>query len=330
MALKKTEHRDHNGLLIAPATGTDTPVVHQPATGTPVVHQPTTVTPQASAYDPVLGTGQAVAEDQATGKLVATGQSRPKVTRPGIDPATGQPFLTRPRTVIDDDLDLADAQAKAGDPLAEVPDEIEGDDSSRFARDLEEAVTSGKPLKMSLAEAVSMFEPQAKPSVPSIFDTFAVQQPQPKDMGAMSGSHEDDLDEACSTVAMFADELSAEQANKVYLALRQYHTLSLGNYGADFDISQEIGEQLAIAKAMRARLLDEEGRLNERFSAREAKEVMSACSTLIGVLMKSQQELLSFRRVLMVENATKRALDTLPREAQDAYLQELERQLATT
>lgn len=312
MALKKTEHRGHNGLLNDPdpdhATGTDTPVVHQP----------TTVTPQASVYDPHNGKVD----------LVATGQSRPKVTRPGIDPATGQPFLTRPRTVIDDDLDAADG--KAGDPLAGVPDEVEGDDSSRFARDLEEAVTSGKPLKMSLAEAVSMFEPQPKPTVPSIFDTFAVQQPQPKDMGAMSGSHEDDLDEACSTVAMFADELTAEQANKVYLALRQYHTLSLGNYGADFDISQEIGEQLAIAKAMRARLLDEEGRLNERFSAREAKEVMSACSTLIGVLMKSQQELLSFRRVLMVENATKRALDTLPREAQDAYLQELERQLATT
>lgn len=328
MALKKTEHRDHNGLLIAPATGTDTPVVHRP---TGVNHQP-------SVYDPQLGrglgNGEGVGKDSQEGtgaaQVVGTGaaQPRPKVTRPGIDPATGQPFLTRPRTVIDDDLDLADG--KAGDPLAGVPDEVEGDDSSRFARDLEEAVTSGKPLKMSLAEAVSMFEPQAKPTVPSIFDTFAVQQPQPKDMGAMSGSHEDDLDEACSTVAMFADELTAEQANKVYLALRQYHTLSLGNYGADFDISQEIGEQLAIAKAMRARLLDEEGRLNERFSAREAKEVMSACSTLIGVLMKSQQELLSFRRVLMVENATKRALDTLPREAQDAYLQELERQLATT
>lgn len=288
------------GLGTGTGTGTGTAAGNDQATGTA---QPT-VTPQVSAYDPP--------------------KVRPHPGRPGPQDLIAMSGAGRPRTAIDEDLDRAD------DPLARVPDVVEGDPDSRFARDLEESITSGKPLRMSMAEAVAMFEPQPKPAVPSIFDTFAVKPVQPKDMGAMDGSHENELDEACSVITLFADELSAEQANKVYLALRQHHTLSLGNYGADFDVSQEIGEQLAIAKAMRARLLDEEGRLNERFSAREAKEVMSACSTLIGVLMKSQQELLSFRRVLMVENATKRALDTLPREAQDAYLHELERQLATT
>ena len=316
MALKRINQGPDTGLLEvvdqASGTGNDqvtgndqdtdqaTAAGNDQATGTA---QPT-VTPQVSAYDPP--------------------KVRPHPGRPGPQDLVAMSGANRPRTAIDDDLDKAD------DPLARVPDAIEGDPDSRFARDLEESITSGKPLRMSMAEAAAMFEPQPKPAVPSIFDTFAVKPVQPKDMGAMDGSHEDELDEACSVITLFADELSAEQANRVYLALRQHHTLSLGNYGADFDVSQEIGEQLAIAKAMRARLLDEEGRLNERFSAREAKEVMSACSTLIGVLMKSQQELLSFRRVLMVENATKRALDTLPREAQDAYLHELERQLATT
>lgn len=143
----------------------------------------------------------------------------------------------------------------------------------------------------------------------------------------LSGGQSEDLEEAALIVTDFARELTREQATQVYTALRQHHTLSLGDYGAEFDVSAEIGEQLGIARAMRARLLDSEGRLSERFSAREAKEVVSACSTLITVLMKSHKELMSFRRILMIENAVKAALDTLPREAQDTYLAELTRQL---
>ncbi len=138
-----------------------------------------------------------------------------------------------------------------------------------------------------------------------------------------------DLDMAVEEICGYAEYLTTEQAQRVYIKLRHAHSeVGIGQaYGADFDVSSEIGEQITVVKAMRARLIDEEGRLTARFSAKEAKEILGASNALNQTIMKFQKEITNFQRLIMVENAVKAALDTLPREAQEAFLVALNAQL---
>lgn len=138
-----------------------------------------------------------------------------------------------------------------------------------------------------------------------------------------------DLDMAVEEICGYAEYLTTEQAQRLYIKLRHAHSeVGIGQaYGADFDVSSEIGEQITVVKAMRARLIDEEGRLTARFSAKEAKEILGASNALNQTIMKFQKEITNFQRLIMVENAVKAALDTLPREAQEAFLASLNEQL---
>lgn len=140
------------------------------------------------------------------------------------------------------------------------------------------------------------------------------------------------LDASVEDICNFADMLSTEQAQRLYIKLRHAHSeVGIGQaYGADFDVSQEIGEQITVVKAMRARLIDADGRLTARFSAKEAKEILGASNALNQTIMKFQKEITNFQRLIMVENAVKSALDTLPREAQEKYLEVLTQQLTNT
>lgn len=138
-----------------------------------------------------------------------------------------------------------------------------------------------------------------------------------------------ELDAAVDELCEFAEHLTTEQAQRLYISLRHSHNeVGIGQpYGADFDVSAEIGEQITVVKAMRARLIDADGRLTERFSAKEAKEILGASNALNQTIMKFQKEITNFQRLIMVENAVKKALDTLPREAQEAYMVALNEQL---
>lgn len=138
-----------------------------------------------------------------------------------------------------------------------------------------------------------------------------------------------EVDDCVDTLCAFPEQMSAEQAKRLYIALRHSHSdVGLGDaYGADFDVSAEIGEQITLVRAMRARLINSDGQLNERFSAKEAKEIMGASNALNQTLMKFQAQITNFQRLIKVENAVKAALSTLPREAQEVYLRVLEEQL---
>ena len=138
-----------------------------------------------------------------------------------------------------------------------------------------------------------------------------------------------ELEEAVELIVQFCEEVSGEDAQRLYLSLRAHHNVSMaGGYGADFDLSAEIGEQITLCRAMRGRLIDSEGKLNERFSAKEAKEILSASNSLNQTLMKFQKEITNFQRLMQVENAMKKAIANLPRENQEIFADDLERQLA--
>lgn len=189
------------------------------------------------------------------------------------------------------------------------------------ADDAEIFLAAEASVLRQLAERVSAQAALVKPSgldgIAQIASSF--------DMTDGSG----EIDDCVDTLCAFPEQMTAEQAKRLYIALRHSHSdVGLGeSYGADFDVSAEIGEQITLVRAMRARLINSDGQLNERFSAKEAKEIMGASNALNQTLMKFQAQITNFQRLIKVENAVKAALSTLPREAQEEYLRVLEEQL---
>lgn len=185
------------------------------------------------------------------------------------------------------------------------------------ADDAEIFLAAEQAVLRKRAERATLSKPTGLDAIPQIASSF----------DTTTGYGE--VDDCVDTLCAFPEQMTAEQAKRLYIALRHSHSdVGLGeSYGADFDVSAEIGEQITLVRAMRARLINSDGQLNERFSAKEAKEIMGASNALNQTLMKFQAQITNFQRLIKVENAVKAALSTLPREAQEEYLRVLEEQL---
>ena len=99
-------------------------------------------------------------------------------------------------------------------------------------------------------------------------------------------------------------------------------------YGADFDLAEEINSQIKVVRALRAKILGEDGSLNEGINAREAKELIASGTTMVSTLMKHHKDIVNQDRLMAVEAATIEAVKTLPPENQEAFFETLERGLA--
>ena len=73
-------------------------------------------------------------------------------------------------------------------------------------------------------------------------------------------------------------------------------------YGAQFSLAQELDRQLTMTSALRQSIIDPmTGRPKSEVSPREAKEVISACSTLFAMLMKHQETVRTYERQVNFE-----------------------------
>lgn len=73
-------------------------------------------------------------------------------------------------------------------------------------------------------------------------------------------------------------------------------------YGAQFSLAQELDRQLTMTSALRQSIIDPmTGRPKSDVSPREAKEVISACSTLFAMLMKHQETVRTYERQVNFE-----------------------------
>lgn len=93
-------------------------------------------------------------------------------------------------------------------------------------------------------------------------------------------------------------------------------------YGFSFSMQAEIDRQLSVITTMR-RLLQTSG---ENSSSRDMKELISASSTLINMIMKHQEQVRTYERQMKVERSIGEALKKFP-EIREAYLKELELRL---
>ena len=130
------------------------------------------------------------------------------------------------------------------------------------------------------------------------------------------------LEHEVMTIIEKHEWLTPEQVN----ALAEVISVYGGNevaYGADFDIKNEINDQIKMVRAMRKDVLGADGNVRGGKSLRELKEVISASTTLTQLIMKSHETILNHDRQRAMETAMHEALKTLPKEAQDIFFDTL-------
>lgn len=98
-------------------------------------------------------------------------------------------------------------------------------------------------------------------------------------------------------------------------------------YGVGFDLMSEIEEQLEIVRAMKNQVFTFSGSVKPGVEFKDAKAVMDSNHKMIGTLMTHMKELVNMRALQEIEEATHKAIETLPAQFADMFYQELAKRL---
>ena len=98
-------------------------------------------------------------------------------------------------------------------------------------------------------------------------------------------------------------------------------------YGVGFDLMSEIEEQLEIVRAMKNQVFTFSGSVKPGVEFRDAKAVMDSNHKMIGTLMTHMKELVNMRALQEIEEATHKAIETLPPQFAEMFYQELAKRL---
>jgi hypothetical protein len=134
------------------------------------------------------------------------------------------------------------------------------------------------------------------------------------------GGSDVELDEHISTIEMMADELSEEEIARLWAVLQA--RVQTVEYGAEFDINEEVQMQIMAVRAMRDSIMPG-GRMRVGVPAREMKEVVTASSTLLNTLLRTHEKILNYDRQRAIEEATIEAISTLPDENKELFFKAL-------
>lgn len=134
------------------------------------------------------------------------------------------------------------------------------------------------------------------------------------------------LDTEVDAILNRPDLITQEQADNLVMIIREHHA-EASVYGADFSMVAEIDDQIRTVRALREHVIQPNGRLREGMSPRDAKEVISASTTLLGTLMKSHEKILGFERQRAMESAVVAVLKGLGPEPKAQFFVEMERRM---
>jgi len=153
-----------------------------------------------------------------------------------------------------------------------------------------------------------------------------------------SGSYEDQLRERI-TVAIKEIENGAEQfhltvehAKYLLKILTDSHPELFTNDGAlsisdeveeEFDLTGEVNAQIRMVQALRRQVMTTDNRISEDYSPRDAKEVLSASSTMLNNLMKFRKEIKREESLRAIEDATVSAISELGSDVKDQFFEHL-------
>ena len=100
------------------------------------------------------------------------------------------------------------------------------------------------------------------------------------------------------------------------------------DYDASFSVADELEAQILAVRAVRQRIMAADGSINRDISTREAKEVISSGSTLLGTLMKYHEKVVNMERLRVLEQSVIEALEHVDMEVKDVVLATMEEKLA--
>ncbi|PNV83834.1 MAG: hypothetical protein C0610_16785 [Desulfobacteraceae bacterium] len=109
--------------------------------------------------------------------------------------------------------------------------------------------------------------------------------------------------------------LTSQQAQMLMARIGTLELLDLSEsevvYGANFDMTVEVEGLIQSVRAMRSTVMTPGGTVRNDVTPREMKEVVTATSTLMTLLMKSHEKLMSFDRQRRLEQTTIEVLQRL-------------------
>ena len=133
------------------------------------------------------------------------------------------------------------------------------------------------------------------------------------------------LDEPVDTVVAFRDRLTSVQIHRLLPLLAILPAPEAPQiYGADFDVADEVNNQILAVRAMRESIM-EGGRIKENIAVREVKEVIAASSTMLAALMKFHKEIINLDRMRAIDKGTIKVLKEMGHE--EEFLGMLETEL---
>ena len=136
-----------------------------------------------------------------------------------------------------------------------------------------------------------------------------------------------DLSAEVATILMAPAELTEDQAFALFNVLAPRFAGEGVDYGADFDLRDEVEAQIVAVRAMRGSVMLPGGKIKPGVAARELKEVVTASNTLLQTLMKTHEKVLNYDRQRALEAATVAAVENLPDENKKAFFAALETEL---
>lgn len=129
-----------------------------------------------------------------------------------------------------------------------------------------------------------------------------------------------DLEEHVVAIMLYSRLLDKSQRARLVKVLGGSQTPAAASsplinpYGADFDLAQEVGEQIKAVRAIRQQVMNTDGSVAEGMTPRDMKEVVSSGTTLLSSLMKFHKEVINMDRLRKLEQAI---IDVLMEEDED-------------
>lgn len=97
-------------------------------------------------------------------------------------------------------------------------------------------------------------------------------------------------------------------------------------YDANFSLAEELQSQIAAVRAVREKIMHK-GKLVSDITTREAKEVISSGSTLLGTLMKYHEKVVNMERLRILEMSVVEALLEVDKDLRDRVIDIMEEKL---
>jgi len=142
-----------------------------------------------------------------------------------------------------------------------------------------------------------------------------------------NGDADIEMDEHIQLLEDMKTVLRPDQILRLYTLAASLAPREDVEYGADFDLKDEVQAQIMAVRAMRDAVMPG-GRVRQGVPAREVKEVVTASSTLLNTLLKMHEKVLSFDRQRAIEEAVTDTIRTLPDEQQKLFMTALEDNLS--